>query len=115
MSMKVKHKCDINIKGSRHGHKFSKYKICLSLMMTLCVKQQLNKVWSTIMKTLRKAEAELKTRVAYKKACRFKKKWNISLKDPKMSKHNSEAATGAFLLRKAVIKNFATIKISYFL
>ena len=28
----------------RHGHKYTKYKTCLSLMMALCIKQHLNKI-----------------------------------------------------------------------
>ena len=39
---------DINRPRSRHGHKYSKYKNCLSIMMLRCIKQQLNNIWGSI-------------------------------------------------------------------
>ena len=33
---------------SRHGHKYSKYKKFLCIMMLVCIKQQLCKIWSSI-------------------------------------------------------------------
>ena len=42
MKMKMKnrsHRCDINKRKSRHGHKYSKYKKCLGMMMLLGIKQ----------------------------------------------------------------------------
>ena len=33
------HKYDINRPRSRHGHKCTKYKSCLSMIMVLCIKQ----------------------------------------------------------------------------
>ena len=32
------HRNDINRPKSRHGHKYSKYKMCLSMMLLLCIK-----------------------------------------------------------------------------
>ena len=32
------HRNDINRPKSRHGHKDSKYKMCLSMMLLLCIK-----------------------------------------------------------------------------
>ena len=46
MKMKMKnrsHKCDINRPCSKHGHKYSKYKKCLSMMTLICIKQYLRK------------------------------------------------------------------------
>ena len=39
-----------NIYGlrSRHGHKYSKYQKCLSMMMLTCIKQHLSNIWSSI-------------------------------------------------------------------
>ena len=42
------HRYDINRLRSRHGHKYSKYKNSLSIMMVICIKQHLSNVWSSI-------------------------------------------------------------------
>ena len=58
MSRKLKnksHRYDINRPRSRHGHKHTKYKMCLSIMMVICIKQHLSNT-----------EAELKKSVTYK-------------------------------------------------
>ena len=49
---------------SRHGHKYSKYKTCLSIIMIICIKQHLSNIWSSI----HKVEVELKKSVAYRKS-----------------------------------------------
>ena len=49
MKMKVKrrsYKCDINRPRSWHGHKYSKNKKCLSMMMFICIKQHLSNIWN---------------------------------------------------------------------
>ena len=33
---------NINRPRSRYGHKYTKYKICLDIMMVLCIKQHLS-------------------------------------------------------------------------
>ena len=38
------HRYDINKPRSRHGHKSSKYKECLSMMMLLCIKNHLSNI-----------------------------------------------------------------------
>ena len=53
MKMKMKmrnrsHRYDISRPRSRHGHKYGKYKKCLSMMMLKCVKQHLSNVSSSI-------------------------------------------------------------------
>ena len=35
-------KYDINRPRRRHGHKYTKYKICLDIMMVICIKQHLS-------------------------------------------------------------------------
>ena len=47
MKVKVKmesrlHRFDMNKPGSRHGHKYSKHKKCLSMMVLICIKQPLS-------------------------------------------------------------------------
>ena len=44
MKMKIKtrsHRYEINRPGSKHGHNYSKYKKCLSIIMVICNKQHL--------------------------------------------------------------------------
>ena len=51
MKMKIKnrsHRYEINRPSSRHGCKYSKYKKCLSMMILICIKQHLSKIWSSI-------------------------------------------------------------------
>ena len=53
MKIKVKmkkrsHRYDINRPRSRHGHRYSKYKKCLGMMMLIFIKQRLSNIWSPI-------------------------------------------------------------------
>ena len=70
MRLKIKNRSqryDINWPRPNYGHKYTKYKMCLSIMMVLCIKQHLSNIWSSIMTKLSNTEAELKKRNAYKK------------------------------------------------
>ena len=40
------HRYDIN--RPRHGHRYTKYKICLNTMTVICMKQHLSNIWSSI-------------------------------------------------------------------
>ena len=42
------HKCDINRTRARHGYKYTKYKIGLSMVMVMCNKQHLSNIWNWI-------------------------------------------------------------------
>ena len=42
----ISHAYDINRPTSRHGHKYRKHKMCLSLMMIICIKQRLSNILS---------------------------------------------------------------------
>ena len=48
MKLKMKnglhHRYSMNRTRPRHGHKFTKHKICLSMMMVLCNKQHLSNI-----------------------------------------------------------------------
>ena len=45
MNMKNRsHRYDINRPRSRNGHKHSKYKTCFSMMMLICIKQNLSNI-----------------------------------------------------------------------
>ena len=51
MRLKIKNRSqryDINRPRSRHGHKYAKYKICLSITMVICIKLYLSNIWSSI-------------------------------------------------------------------
>ena len=73
MKMKVKiknrsHRYDINRPRSRHGHKFSIYNKCLTMIMLTCIKQLQATFEAQFMKKLSKTEAELKIALLIKKA-----------------------------------------------
>ena len=53
----------------RHGHKYTKYKICLNIMMVVCIKQHLSNIWSSTHEKVKQhwGWAEKKC-VAYKKS-----------------------------------------------
>ena len=38
------HRYDLNRSRSRHGHKYGKYKKCLSKMMLICIEKHLSKI-----------------------------------------------------------------------
>ena len=51
MKLKMKNRSqrnDMNRVRPRHGHKYTKYKMCLSIVMVICIKQRLSKIWSSI-------------------------------------------------------------------
>ena len=62
MALKMK-----NRRRSRHEHKYNKYKMCLSLMMVICIKQHLSNMLSSIHEKLSNTEDELKS-AAHKKS-----------------------------------------------
>ena len=41
------HRHDITRPRPRHGHKHTIYKMCLNLMMAICIKQHLNNIWGS--------------------------------------------------------------------
>ena len=69
MRLKMKNRSqryDINRPRPRYGHKYTTHKICLSIIMVICIKQQLGNICCLIHeKVEKKAEAELKKRAAY--------------------------------------------------
>ena len=48
--------------------KYTKYKMCLCIMMVICIKQHLSNFEVQFMKKLSNTEAQLKKSVAYKKS-----------------------------------------------
>ena len=44
---------DINRPWPRHVNKHTKYKICLGIMMAICIKQHLSNIWSSIHKKIK--------------------------------------------------------------
>ena len=69
MKMKTKkrsHRYDINRLKPRHGQKYTKYKMCMDMMMLLCITQHLSNIWSLIHEKVNNTEAELEKSAAYK-------------------------------------------------
>ena len=62
------HRYDINRPRSSHGHKYSKYKKCLTMIMLICIKQHLSNE-AELMEKLTNAETELKKTLLIKKTC----------------------------------------------
>ena len=74
MTLKMKNHIDTtNGPRPRHGHKHTKYKMCLSIMMAICIKQHLNNIWSSNHEKVKQHWGWLEKSVAYKKACIWKK------------------------------------------
>ena len=51
MRLKMKNRSqryDINISRPRHGHKYTKSKMCLGIMMVICIKQHLSNILGSI-------------------------------------------------------------------
>ena len=70
MRLKMKnrsHRNDIIRPRPRHGHKYTKYKMCLSLRMVICTKQHLCNILSSIHEIVKRRRVEKS--VDYKKAC----------------------------------------------
>ena len=62
------HRYVLNRPRPKHGHRYTKYKMCLIIMMVIDIKQHLSNIWSSIQEKLSNTEAELKKSVAYKKS-----------------------------------------------
>ena len=68
MKMKnVSHEYDIKRPWHRHGHKYTKYKKCLNIMMVIYIKQHLSNIWSSIHEKVKQHWGWVKKRVAFKK------------------------------------------------
>ena len=70
MKMKMKnrsHRYDKNRPRSRHGHKYSKEKMCLDMIMFICINQHLSNIWSSIREKVKQNWSWVEKRVAYKK------------------------------------------------
>ena len=70
MRLKMKnrsHRYDINRIRRRHGHKYTKYKTCIDIMIVICIKQHLSNILSSIHEKLSNTEGELKKVLLIKK------------------------------------------------
>ena len=59
---------DINRPRPRNRHKYTKYKMCLSIMMAICIKQHLSNIWSSIHEQVKQNWGWVE-----KKCCLYKK------------------------------------------
>ena len=70
MRLKMKsHRYNITRPRPRHGHKYTKYKISLNIMMVISIKQHLSNIWSSIHGKVKQHWDWDEKSVAYKKAC----------------------------------------------
>ena len=59
---------DINRPRPRHGPKYTKYKICVSIMMVIFTKQHLSSIWSSFHENVNQHWGWVEERIAYKKS-----------------------------------------------
>ena len=67
--MKIKKRLrryDINEPRSRHGHKYSRCKNCLSVMMLICIKQNLSNIWTSIHEKVKRQALHIKRNIRNK-------------------------------------------------
>ena len=57
------HRYEINRPRPKHGYICTRYIMCFSVMMIICIKQHQSKTWSSIHKIVKQREAELKKSV----------------------------------------------------
>ena len=69
------HKYDINIPRPRHGYEYTKYKMCLNMIMVLSIKQCLSKIWSSIHEKVKQHWSWDEKCVAYKKCVLYKREY----------------------------------------
>ena len=65
----IANRYEINRSRSWHGHKFSKYEQCLTIIMLICIKQHLSNIWSSIHEKVKQHWGWVEKSVTYKKAC----------------------------------------------
>ena len=58
---------DINGPKPGNGHKYTKYKMCLSVMKVICIKQHLSNIWSLTHEKVKQQWSWVEKNVAYKK------------------------------------------------
>ena len=59
------HRYYINRTRPIPGHKYTKYKMCLNIMMLICNKQQLSNIWSSVHEKVNQVWGWVEKGVAY--------------------------------------------------
>ena len=80
MSMKMKnrsHRYDITRPRPRHGPKYTIYKMCLGLMMAICIKQHLSNISSSIHEKRKQHWSRVEKTVAYEKNVYFIRRLDV--------------------------------------
>ena len=83
----ISHRYDINRPRPRHGHKYTKYKMCLTIMMVMCIKQHLSNIWSSINEKVKQHWGWVEKSVAYKKSVLTKLANKTHSRPPRLSKY----------------------------
>ena len=82
MRLKMKnrsHRYDINRPRFRDEHKYTKCKMYLSIMMFICIKQHLSKIWSSTQEEVKQHWGWVeKEHCLWKKACIWRQWCNLS-------------------------------------
>ena len=65
----VSHRYNVSRTRSRHGQKYTKYKMSLSTMMVMCNKQGLSNIWSSIHEKVKKHKLSWKKALLIKNLC----------------------------------------------
>ena len=87
MRLKIKstsHRFDINRPRPRNGHKDTKYKMCLSIMMVICIEQHLRNIWSSIHEKVRQHWGSVEKSITHKKAITRSFTWKQSSENIKI-------------------------------
>ena len=58
---------DENRPRPRHGHKYTKYKMSLNIVMVICIKQHLSNIWSSVHEKVKQHWALVEKSVVYTK------------------------------------------------
>ena len=90
MKMRMKnrsHRYDINRSRSRHEHKYTEYKTCLSMMILICIQQHQATFGAQFMRKSSNSEAEMMQSIAYKKSVYTRYKMCLSIMIVTHTKH----------------------------
>ena len=89
-----------HINGPRlwHRHKYTKYKMCLSVMNAIYIRQHLSNIWSSIYQKVKQQWGWVEERVAYKKSVQHfsRSVLDLSFSDVKKRKQISDATSIAW-------------------
>ena len=75
------HRYDMNRPRPRHGHKYTKYKMCLNIMMVICTKQHLSNIWNSIHEKIKQLWGWVKKKMLLKESFFCHSRENLRISD----------------------------------